>query len=566
MAGFINRGNGIISNMTNSIRGPIRKLRRLGQDYDDLIISQRLGIGQNEAQLALGGGGDESAFFIARQADISNNNKSVGFYQKDYVSQRDFLRSMASHREISKLIDIVADETIVYDHQNYFAVPNTKLLDDLSEEKEEEIKNSIVDNFDYIYSMVYNFTESNTAWRLFRQYLIDGILAYELVYNKKGDKIIKAIPLDASSVVPDVQMIDGSMTKVWVQYPNDTRLTRVIPDTHIVYISYGKSTVASEISYAQSLIRSFNLFRTIENTAVIWNLMHSTFRLKMVVPVSGSRMRNEQAVGELTNRYREEIIVDSQSGEVKIDGNPSLNLFRNYAIASKGGQQTEIDSLKFDGYDMSSPDLLKYWRDKLWEDSQIPFSRLQKDSSPTFVSGLDQMERDEIRFSRFINRIRSDFQEILIKPLLIQMQLDYPELQNDSYFASKIGVRFNKDNLFETMKMRDEMAKKVEFINMMSGLQGSDDKPFFDVEVLIEEFGDFGHDLLKKNRERKEALEKEGSEEGDMDMDDGFGDGGEFGGGGMDMGGPPSDASDSLEAPDNMGSDTAPSDEGIPTE
>lgn len=528
MAGFVNRGgnNGILSNITNSIRGPIRKLLRGGQDYDDLIINQRLGIGQHEASQYMSGNNDEASFFIARSADINNNNKTVGFYQRDYTSQRDFLRKMSTHREISKLVDIVTDECIVYDEQNYFAQPNTKLLDDLSNEKENEIKDKIADNFEYIYTMVYGFNQSNTAWRMFRQYLTDGILSYELVYNKSGDKIIKAIPLDASQLVPDIQIIDGIQTNVWVQYPEDATLRRVLPDTHVVYISYGKSQDMSELSYVQSLIRSFNLFRTIENTAVIWNLMHSTFRLKMVVPVAGSRIRNEQAIGELTNRYREEIIVDGDSGEVRIDGNPSLNLYRNYAIASKNGQQTEIDSLKFDGYDMSSPELLKYWRDKLWEDSQVPFSRLQKDSSPTFVSGLDSMEREEIRFSRFITRIRSDFQELLTKPLILQMQMDYPEFQNDQYFASKIGVKFNKDNVFEAMKIRQNMENKVDFISKIHGLQGSDGEPYFDIEVLIEEFGDFDYDLIKKNKERKEELKAAGeTSEASEPVDEGEGEG-----------------------------------------
>lgn len=518
MAGFVNRdGGSFFSNVNNSIRGSVKKLLRSGQSYEDLIISQRLGIGQNEANMYMTGqSADETSFFIARTADVKNDNKTIGFYQKDYIGQRDFLRKMSTHREISKLVDIVTDETIVYDEQNYFAQANTKLLDGLSEEKEDQIKESIADNFEWVYSKVYDFNNSNTAWRAFRQYLIDGILAYELVYNKEGTKIIKAIPLDASKLVPDVQILDGVKTNVWVQYPDDARLMRILPDTHVVYISYGKAQNMAELSYVQSLIRSFNLFRTVENTAVIWNLMHSTFRLKMVVPVAGSKARNEQAVGELVSRYREEILVDAESGEVRIDGNPSLNLFRNYAIASKNGQQTEIDSLKFEGNDMSNPELLKYWRDKLWEDSQIPFSRLQKDASPTFISGLDQMEREEIRFSRFINRIRSDFQEILVKPLILQMQMDYPEFINDEYFTSKIGVKFNKDNRFEMMKERDEMKKRVEFITSMADLKGSDGEAFFDIEVLIDEFGDFDYDLLKKNEEKKEELKKAGEEpEGD---------------------------------------------------
>lgn len=526
MAGFRNTSSNETNNIFNSLKGPLRKILRAGQDYEDLVISQKLGIGRNEAALLQSGATvDEETFFIARSADISQNMKSIGFYQKDYPSQRDFLNKMAAHREISKLLDIVSDEAIVYDEQNYFAKPSLGVLSDLNKENEDDIKKSIIENFDHIYSIVFGFNQGNSAWRYFRKYLVEGILAFELVYDRYGQKIIKAIELDAAKVVPTVIDLDGIQTRVWVQYPDDNHMKRIIPDTHIVYIAHGKSQNFSEISYVQSMIRSFNLYRTIENVAVIWTIMHASFRLKMIVPVAGSRQKNEEAVGQLIARYREEIIIDDQSGEVRIDGNPSLNLFRNYAIGSKNGQQTEIEALKFEGYDLSNPELLKYWRDKLWEDSQVPFTRLQKDASSTFISGVDGMERDEIQFSRFINRLRSDFQEVLIKPLVLQMFLDYPDINGDSYFKSKIGVKFNSDNVFEELRIRDTASKKLEFIKGLLEIQDFEGNPYFDIDYVMEEHGPFDYDFLernkkfKKNKKDKDNEGSEGEGEGSEELD-----------------------------------------------
>jgi len=286
MAGFRDTTNGNSNNIFNSLKGPLRKILRAGQDFEDLVVRQKLGIGKNEAALLQSGATvDDESFFIARSTDINQNMKSIGFYQKDYPGQRDFLNKMSAHREISKLLDIVSDESIVYDEQNYFAKPNLGVLSDLNEDYEDDIKKSIMENFDYIYSIVFGFNQGNTAWRYFRKYLVEGILAFELVYDRNGIKIIKAIELDAAQIVPSVIDLDGIQTRIWLQYPDDAQMKRIIPDTHVIYIAHGKAQNFSEISYVQSMIRSFNLYRTIENVAVIWTIMHASFRLKMIVPI-----------------------------------------------------------------------------------------------------------------------------------------------------------------------------------------------------------------------------------------------------------------------------------------
>ena len=75
------------------------------------------------------------------------------------------------------------------------------------------------------------------------------------------------------------------------------------------------------------------------------------------------------------------------------------------------------------------------------------------------------MTRDEIKFGRFINRLRSTFQEIIVKPLWIQMTLDYPDLMNDDSFKAQIGVKFNKYNIFEEMKEMELLQKTNRLCN-----------------------------------------------------------------------------------------------------
>jgi hypothetical protein len=556
MAGWVDRGSYGITKTLNTISGPIKKLIRLGQDYEDLIVAQKIGVGVHEASMrkSANNASDEESIYLASGYDVNySRNKLIGFFQKDYLAQRETLNRMAGHREISKFLEIITDEAIVYDDRNFFAGPDIEPLQDLAEDIREEVKEALIDNFNFIYTNVFDFKESTVGWRFFKQFLIDGLLAFELVYNKANNRIIKAIPLDPAYLVPSYSMVDGKVTRIWVLYPNDEQLRRELPDTHVVYISHAKSMTSSEISYSQTLIRSFNIYRTIENTSIIWTIMNSSYRMKTIVPVAGGRAKNEEQIGQIIAKFREEIIVDDDSGEVFVDGRPSLNLFRNYALASKNGQSTTIETMKFEGYDMSNSDTLKYWRDKLWEDSQIPFVRLQRDSSAVYGENVEGFQRDELRFGKFINRLRSDFQEILSKALWLQMCLDYPMLAEDEYFKSKISIKFNSENRFEELRQRIKLKSSLEDVQALLQLQQPEDS-YLDFELVLETYGEFSPEFLAKNKEIKKAKEKEkekegNTEEGADEGSDGVGDdflnsdfGGDDGGGGGSPPAPPADS------------------------
>ena len=84
---------------------------------------------------------------------------------------------------------------------------------------------------------------------------------------------------------------------------------------------------------------------------------------------------------------------------------------------------------------------LKYFSDKLKSVSKIPFSRFDKEGGSSYEMDASGMMRDEIKFSKFINRLRSIFQEILVKPIYQQMVLNHPELKNDFSFKAGLNKR-----------------------------------------------------------------------------------------------------------------------------
>jgi hypothetical protein len=521
MAGFFDRFS---TNPLASMGEGLRRISTLGMKYDDMVIKQSRAIGPTEATL---GGGDFAPRDIAYAfalADVSQK-KYTAIFDKDYPSRRDFLRKFALNSEIDFMITTVADEAIVYDETNYFAYPSVANLDIA-----ENIKEALNNEFKKIYNFL-GFVNDITAWQYFRQFLIDGVLAFEIVFDEKGENVIGFKELDAAFLRPDVRNENGVLKKVWYLYPDRPAMTRMLYDTQVIYISYAKGNLPSRISYTENLVRSFNLLRIIENAMVMWMLMNATWRVKMVVPIgSKSPQKAKETLAELMAIYKEDIILDSDDGQLRINGSPSVGQFyKNYLFPSKNGEQVDISTMGGEGPDLQNNSLLMYMQNKLKEDSKIPFARFDKAANGGQLTGsaATGVDREEIRFFKFTNRIRSAFQEMLIKPLWIQMCLKFKELENDEIFKSSLGLRFVKDNLFEEVRKQEVLAKRLEFVTSMQGLQDEAGKPFFSTRWLVENYLKLDKDELDANQRfldeaAKKAKEAEGGGEG--------GEGGEEGG------------------------------------
>jgi hypothetical protein len=408
----------------------------------------------------------------------------------------------------------LADEAIVYDDTNYFAYPVMMNMD-----IKDEIKQTLNNEFKKIYNYM-GLVDDITGWQYFKQFLIDGTFAMEIIYDEKGQNVIGFKELDAAFLKPDVRNENGVLKKIWLLYPDRPALTRMLYDTQVIYISYAKGNLPSRVSYAENLVRSFNLLRIVENAQVMWMLMNSTWRVKMVVPIgSKSPQKAKETLGELMAIYKEDIVLDSDSGELRVNGSPSVGQFyKNYLFPSKNGEQVDISTMSGEGPDMQNSTLINYYRDKLKEDSKIPFARFDKALNGGQLTGAaaSGVDREEIRFYKFVARIRSAFQEILIKPLWIQMCLKYKELEEDEIFKSSMGIRFVKDNMFEAIRNQELMTKNLEFVSAMQALQDENAKPFFSTQWLVENYLKLDADQLAANEKmKKKALEGgEGGGEG----------------------------------------------------
>ena len=530
MAGFFDRfGNAPM----NTVSDALRRISALGMKYDDMVIKQSKAIGTTESQL---GGSDfnpRDLMYAMALSDISQK-KYTPIFDKDYPARRDFLRKFALNSEIDWMITTVTDEAVVYDETNYFAYPSTSLM-----EMKDSMEDEMLDQFKKIYNH-FGFVSDTTAWQYFRQFLIDGVLAFEIVFDSKGENIIGFKEIDAATIRPDIKNENGILKKVWYQYPDRPGMTRMLYDTQVIYLSWAKGNLPSRVSYVENMVRSFNLLRIVENAQVMWTLMNSTWRLKMVVPVgTKSPQKARESLGEMMSLYKEDIRLDPDSGELRVNGSPTMQFYKNYLFPSKNGESVDIQTLAGEGPDMSESSLLNYFTNKMKEDSKIPFMRFDKAQNGGQLTGTAAtgVDREEIRFHKFISRARSSFQEILVKPLWIQMCLKYRELENDEIFKSSIGLRFIQDNIFEEIRRQEILQKRMELVSALKEYTDGDE-PFFDLTWLIEKYLKLDKDELASNQaakdeaaKRKKAKEKEegGGEEGG---EGGEGEEGEEGGAG----------------------------------
>lgn len=530
MAGFLSRNRR--NNMVSSLGDRLQKILKLGMEYDDLVISQSKAIGVTQGQFAQEVSLPDEMLYALAAADIGQK-KYIAYFDKDYAGRRAFLRNFAMNGEIEWILDTLADEAVVYDSRNFFCRPDiSNLSGDLTDTMYHELSKLINNNFKKIYSF-FRFNTGHSAWSYFRQLLIDGFIAFEIIYDEDQRNIIAFKELDAITLSPEtIKDESGNFTQGWVQFPEIPSLKRSIPDTNLIYISFANGNFTSRLSYLERLFRSFNLLRMMENTRVIWNLMNSTYRLKITVPVGNIRSKQAmaQTIGNVRSMFKEEIRLDQNSGELMVNGTANIQFFKNYIMPTKGGESPEVTVLSPEGPDLSDLNQVKYYYDKLKVDSKIPFQRWSREEGGggTTIFGPEGVEREEIRFGTFINRLQSIYQEIIIKPLYIQTCLDKPEFIGDELFKTNIGIIFERNNLFKLLKDIDVKTRVLTFISAMKEYKEDDgDTAVFSSRWLLEKYMDFDYDDLRQNRKylkidkKRLADEKKETEGSDDDKKDG---------------------------------------------
>lgn len=519
MAGFVENNNPGQTPVIQRIRDSVRKLSTFGMKYDDMVIRNSQAVGVTEASFLNKNKSnveDESMLWTLAKQDISSR-QFIGYFDKDYKGKREYLRKFSLNPEIEWILDTICDESISYDPANFFAYPDFLDLSDINE----KLKDDLYDVFKKLYD-VWGFSDDITAWQYFRQFIIDGFLAFEIIYDDKGKEIVGFKELDPITLIPSVEkQIDGTFVNTWTQYPQDPKKKRVLYDPQIIYISYAKGNAVSRVSYIERLIRPYNILRIIEYTRVIWSVMNASFKLKMTVPIgSKSQQKGMQTLGELMSIYKEDIQLNDESGELSVDGRPKIQFYKNYLMPSGVNGTPSIEPITTDGPNLNDPAPLAYFFDKFILESKVPPSRFHNPDGGTtspYSNGAEGLDKEEIRFAKFISRLRSMFQEIITKPLWLQMVNKYPKLEDDFMFKSQLGIDYFSDNPFKLNQEIDIINKRKEAVAALGGIMGDEEKPFFSNAFLIETYLGISKQDIDANKEALKRKAKEKGKEGEAE-------------------------------------------------
>jgi hypothetical protein len=530
-----NNSNSASHNKTSRISNILKSLSTYGLNYDKELLKNMRAIPADKSLLSKDDAFAQQSLYGGFTNWRVKSEEDKKFSEKTLEQRRQMLRKLSMQPELEDILDIMSNECIVYDDdESYIGQPfiDTGLTQELNEKSSDEIRNCVDTSFYKIYHLL---NWKNNAWDDFKRYLIDGVMAYQIIYDdlENPKSIVNIIDVDPITLTREVDV--ETNTLYWTQFKGVQGRERKLLDSEIIYIKYEDSGVSERQSYLERLIRPFNLYRIIEQAQVIWTVTQSSFKTLFTIPVGGmNKAKGMQTLAQAMNRYKEDISFNGETGELQVNGKTNLPFNKEYWMPENENGRPEIETLTDNGPQLNDSDQIKYFEAKLYKMSKIPISRFDQEAQSTwFGSDATQQMRDEINFGRFVSRLRNSFVQILLKPLRIQVALSIPDIKNDKRILDAISFRWHTYNQFTEMMDIEIMTKRVEFIGVMKDSltiidEEGEEVPYFSPKFLIIKYLKMSEADLELNEKYKlaEKLAKKGEEsdedagdEEDLDMD-----------------------------------------------
>lgn len=456
-------------------------------------------------------------------------------------------RMMTLSPEVQQAVDEVVNEAIsVNSHEKVVEI----VLDDL--DAPQKVKDKIVEEFDNILDML-DF--SNSAYEIFSRFYVDGRINYHVIIDEKnlkeGIKELRYLDPRKIRLIREMEFtpirgqgMTASTKKVRKEYymysengfgaarfngtsqESNTSVSglRIAKDS-IVRVTSGllNETNSVVLSHLHKAIKPLNQLRMLEDANVIYTLVRSPERRVFYIDVGNlPKAKAEQYLHDMMARHKNKVVYDPATGEIR-DDRKMMTMTEDYWFPRReGNRTTEIETLPSAGT-LGDNDQLTYFQNKLFKSLNVPVGRLQPESMYSF-GRTSEITREELRFSKFIKRLRTRFSILFDKCLERQLVLkgiitpdEWKEMQND------IRYDFMKDNYFEELKEAEILREKLSTLRDIEEHAGK----YFSREWIIKNV------LFMNDEEMKEMKKQIEQEKAAGEYDDGMGDD-DFGGGGGD--------------------------------
>ncbi len=257
---------------------------------------------------------------------------------------------------------------------------------------------------------------------------------------------------------------------------------RISPDA-IVYVTSGiyNPTTNQVYGHLQKAIKPTNQLRMIEDSVVIYRISRAPERRIFYIDVGNlPKPKAEAYLKDVMTRYRNKLVYDASTGEVKDDRNQMSMLEDFWLPRREGGRGTEITTLG-GGQNLGELEDVKYFQKKLYKSLNIPISRLEDAGGGFNLGRSTEITRDEIKFSKFIQRLRKKFGELFQDILKTQLILKGIITDEDwTNIKEYIIYDFQDDNHFQELKDMEILKERIDALNNVNEFVGT----YYSVEYI----------------------------------------------------------------------------------
>jgi hypothetical protein len=401
-------------------------------------------------------------------------------------------REMSLQPECDAAIDEIVNESISIDEKELVRIN----LDEIK--ISEPIKKVIKEEFDNCLKVL----EFNKyAYEIYRRWYIDGRLYYHVVIDDKNPKDgIKEIRYIDPRKIRKVREVQKKRIK-GTDNPADTVMTKTVNEYFIFNdkgFNYGNKTVGPSttglkiakdsilhivsgltdnqgtliLSYLHKSIKALNQLRTLEDALVIYRLARAPERRIWYIDVGNlPKMKAEQYVRDIMVKHKNRLIYDAQSGEVR-DDRKFMTMLEDYWLPRReGGRGTEVTTLP-GGQNLGQMDDVLYFQKKFLQTLNVPVDRLNSDA--VFSMGRSsEITREEIKFNRFIVRLRARFAVLFTSILEKQLILKGVTTPDDwAEISGQIKYDFARDNYFTELKNAEMTGNRITLAGQIQDLAG----------------------------------------------------------------------------------------------
>jgi len=400
-------------------------------------------------------------------------------------------REMSMHPEVERAVDDILNEAIIVEEKEKIVQINldhTKLSTN--------IRKKITEEFENILTLL-DFNKS--AFDIFRRWYVDGRMYYHVIIDvtKPGDGIkemryidprklrkIREVKRkrDSKSQVTQTQTVQeyfiynekGFQNKAGeVGTATAVQGLKIAPDS-IVHITSGVLDPMNSVvlSHLHKAIKPLNQLRALEDATVIYRISRAPERRIFYIDVGNlPKMKAEQYLRDMMTRHKNKVVYDANTGEIR-DDRKFMTMLEDYWLPRRDGSRgTEITTLPA-GQNLGKLEDVEYFQKKLYESLNVPVTRLEQDGSFIFGQG-QEISRDEIKFTKFIDRVRMRFNHLFLDSLRKQLILKNIITEDDwELFETHIKFDYTKDNYFEQQKQSSVMTDRVNLVLQLQPLIG----------------------------------------------------------------------------------------------